>query len=98
MANAYCVCSGVKQYPRQVRTPGGSCLMKRRVSPCLGHIDIRALLDQQAHGLTILAQGNACMERLVVHGIPREAVYMRAVGEQQRRGLGSAVRGQSGRC
>jgi hypothetical protein len=94
MANAYCVCSGVKQYPRQVRTPGGSCLMKRRVAPCLGHIDIRALLYQQAHGLTILAQGNACMERLVVHGIPREAVYMRAVGEQQRRGLGSAKRGR----
>jgi hypothetical protein len=93
MANACCVCSGVQQYSRQVRTPGGSCLMKRCVSPSLGHIDIRALLDQQAHGLTILAQSNACMDRLVVHGIPREAVHMRAVGEQQSRRLRSAKRG-----
>jgi hypothetical protein len=94
MANACCVCSRVKQYPRQVRTPCGSCLMKRRVSSGLRHIDIRALLDQQAHGLTILAQGNTCMQWLVVHGIPREAVYMRAVGEQQSCGLGSAKRGR----
>jgi hypothetical protein len=94
MANACCVRSRVKQYPRQVRTPCGSCLMKRRVSSGLRHIDIRALLDQQAHGLTILAQGNTCMQWLVVHGIPREAVYMRAVGEQQSRRLGSAKRGR----
>ena len=94
MANACCDCPRIKKYLRQVRTPGGSCLMKRRVSSGLGHIDIRALLDQQAHSLAILTQGNTCMQWLVVHGIPREAVYMRAVGEQKSRRLGSAKRGR----
>ena len=61
------ICSGFEQNPRQVRKPGGGRLMKRRVASGLRHIDIRALLDQQAHGLTILAQGNTSMQRLVVH-------------------------------
>ena len=65
---------GVKKYLRQVRTPCGRSLVQRRVASGLRHVDIRSLLDQQAHSLAILAQGNTCMQRLVVHGIPRKAV------------------------
>jgi len=71
---------GVKKYLRQVRTPGSRSLVQRRVASGLRHVDIRSLLDQQAHSLAILAQGNTCMQRLVVHGIPRKAVYMRPMG------------------
>ncbi len=74
----------------QVRTPVGRRLVKRRVAPGLGHIYIRALFNQQSHGVAILAQGHTSMERLVVHRIPREAMYMRPVGEQQCRRLRSA--------
>lgn len=94
MAKTCRVRTCVEKDSYQVRAPVGRRLMKRRVAPCLGHIDIRALLDQQPDGLTILAQGHTRMERLVVHGIPREAVYVRAVGEQQSRRLRSAKRGR----
>ena len=92
MAKSSRVRSCFEENPDQVRTPVGRRLMKRRVAPGLGHIDIRALLDQQTHGFTILAQSHTSMERLVVHGVSREAVDMRAVGEQQSRRLRSAKR------
>jgi len=82
MAEQTRVRSRFQENSDQVRAPVGRCLVKRRVSPGLGHIDIRALFDQQSRGLTILAQGHTRMQRLVVQGIPRETMYMRAVGEQ----------------
>jgi len=94
MANPRRVRSSFEEDSDQVRPAVGRGLVERGVASSLRHVDIRALLDQQAHGFTILANGNTCMQRLVVHGVPREAVYMRAVGEQQRRRLGSAKRGR----
>ena len=83
-----------KQDLNQVRTPVGRRLVERRVTSGLRHVDIRSLLDQQAHGFAILAYGNAGMERLVVQGIPRKAVYMGSMGQQQNGCLGSAERGR----
>ena len=72
--------SGLEQDLDEVRAPIGCSLVERRVASCLRHVDIRSLLDQQARGLAIPAYGNASVERLVVLGIPRKAVYMCPMG------------------
>lgn len=92
MAEARRVCSRFEQDPDHIFESGRRRLVQRCVPSGLGHVYVCALLDQQPQRFAIAAQCNTGMQWLVVHGVPRKAVYMCSVSKQESRCLGSAKR------
>ena len=59
------------------------CLVQRAVATGLRHVYVRSLCNEDADRLRIPAQGNTCMQCLIVQWVAREAVHVRSVGKQQ---------------
>ena len=69
-------------------------LVQGGIASSLLHIDVRSLGNQEARRLAILAQRNTRMQWLIAHGVARETVHVRSVGQQQCRCLRSAKPGR----
>jgi hypothetical protein len=82
--------AGREQQQDQFQPSGSSSLMQWRVPTHLCRIQIRSLVNQEAHRFLISAQRNARVQRLVAHGVARVPVDMRSMLQQQSRRLGTS--------
>lgn len=90
MADAIRVRTSLEEYPHQLRISRRCSLVQGSIASSLLHIDVSTLGNQEARRLAILAQRNARMQWLIVHGVAREAVHMCSVSQQQYHCLRSA--------
>lgn len=94
VAAAAWIGSRFEQEAGEVFQAGGGCLVEGSVTPGLLYVYVRSLGNQEARGLDILAQCDAGMQGLVVHGVAREPMHVGAVGQEQSCGLRTAKRGR----